>query len=77
MVANPQQPERRFFIRNGDHVDGPHPTSRILAWRREGKLPDDILLSADGQRWRPVRWPGGTGGAGRRASAARGRTPRG
>lgn len=81
MVANPQQPERRFFIRHGDHVDGPHPTSRILAWRREGKLPADILLSADGQRWQPVRWPGSAGASSPRTSSprtpTRGRSPRG
>ncbi len=69
MSAKLPSPERRWFVRNGDHVDGPHPTSRILAWREEGKLPDDVLLSADGQRWQRVRWP---------ASAARsGRRPRG
>lgn len=55
-VARPQ-PEIRFFIRNGDHVDGPHPRSRILEWHREGRLPDDVLLSRDGQTWRRVRWP--------------------
>ena len=58
MAAKPPKPEPKFFIRNGDHVDGPHPTSRILEWRREGKLPADIMLSRDGQRWQPVRWPG-------------------
>ncbi len=51
------KPESRFFIRNGDHVDGPHPRSRILQWHAEGRLPDDVLLSRDGQRWSKVRWP--------------------
>ncbi len=60
--------EKRWFVRNGSHVDGPHPTSRILEWRREGRLPADVLLSADGQRWQRVRWP---------ASARDGRTPPG
>jgi hypothetical protein len=48
--------EARFFVRQGDHVDGPHPRSRILEWHREGKLPDDVLLSPDGQTWHRVRW---------------------
>ncbi len=57
MVAKPAKPESRWFIRNGDHVDGPHPRARILAWHAEGRLPDDVLLSRDGQRWQRVRWP--------------------
>ena len=52
-----RKPESRWFVRNGDHVDGPHPQSRILEWHREGRLPDDILLSRDGQTWQRVRWP--------------------
>jgi hypothetical protein len=59
MQAHPPKPEKRWYVRHGDHVDGPHPTSRILAWHREGRLPDDVLLSPDGQRWRRVRWPVG------------------
>ena len=55
--AGPQKKEIRFYIRNGDHIDGPHPRSRILEWHREGRLPDDVLLSRDGQSWRRVRWP--------------------
>ena len=52
-----RKPESRWFVRDGDHVDGPHPQSRILQWHEEGKLPDDILLSRDGQTWQRVRWP--------------------
>ena len=51
------KPEARFYIRNGDHVDGPHPRSRILQWHAEGRLGDDTLLSRDGQTWSRVRWP--------------------
>ena len=57
MSALPPKPETQFFIRRGDHVDGPHPRSRILEWHTEGRLPDDVLLSRDGQRWSKVRWP--------------------
>jgi len=53
----PPPQERRFYVRVGDHVDGPHPASRIRTWHEEGRLPDDVLLSLDGQDWRPVRWP--------------------
>lgn len=47
--------ERRWYVRVGDHVDGPHPESRVKQWLREGKLPSDLMLSADGRKWRPVR----------------------
>ena len=57
MPQKPPPPEQRWFVRQGDHVDGPHPQSRILEWRREGRLPDDVLLSRDGQHWHRVRWP--------------------
>jgi hypothetical protein len=56
MVGRATASEGSWFVRRGDHVDGPHPVARILAWHREGKLPDDILLSRDGQTWRRVRW---------------------
>lgn len=49
------QPERRWFVRVGDHVDGPHPESRVRAWLAEGRLPPDVLLSADGRTWRRVK----------------------
>jgi hypothetical protein len=58
MPIGPPKPESRWFIRNGDHVDGPHPQSRILEWHAQGRLPDDVLLSRDGQTWSKVRWPG-------------------
>ena len=48
-------PERRWYVRVDDHVDGPHPESRVRAWLKEGRLPDDVLLSADCRTWRPVR----------------------
>ena len=51
------KPGQRFFVRNGDHVDGPHEKARILAWHAEGRLPDDVLLSPDGRTWSRVRWP--------------------
>jgi hypothetical protein len=54
--------ESRWFVRMGDHVDGPHPRSRILQWHAEGRLPDDVLLSRDGRRWQAVRWPPAPGG---------------
>lgn len=43
-------------MRNGDHVDGPHPAARIREWHGIGRLPDEILLSRDGLVWHPVRW---------------------
>jgi hypothetical protein len=57
MTALPPKPESRWFIRNGDHVDGPHPQSRILEWHAAGRLSDETLLSRDGQTWSRVRWP--------------------
>lgn len=57
MVARPDKPEPRWYLRDGDHVDGPHPQSRILAWHREGRLSDGVLLSRDGRTWKNVRWP--------------------
>ncbi len=66
MVRRPAKPESRWFIRDGDHVDGPHPRSRILAWHAEGRLSDDVLLSRDGQTWQRVRWPAGGARRGQR-----------
>lgn len=63
MYTGRPQPETRFFIRDGDHVDGPHPRSRILEWHREGRLSDDVLLSKDGLNWSRVRWPAPPKGA--------------
>lgn len=57
MYAGQPKSEVRFYVRNGDHIDGPHPRSRILEWHREGRLPDDVMLSRDGQKWSKVRWP--------------------
>lgn len=56
MIGRRPKPEGRWFVRMGDHVDGPHPESRIRQWHREGKLPDELYVSRDGQRWHPVRW---------------------
>lgn len=50
-------PEKTFFVRNDDHVDGPHPVSRIKAWLLEGRLPPTVLLSPDGQTWHRVKAP--------------------
>lgn len=52
------EPEPRWFLRDGDHIDGPHAQSRILAWHEEGRLRDGVLISRDGQTWHGVRWPG-------------------
>lgn len=57
MQTGQPKSEDRFYVRDGDHIDGPHPRARILEWHREGRLPDDVLLSRDGQTWRRVRWP--------------------
>ena len=50
-------PERRWYVRVDDHVDGPHPESRIRAWLQDGTLPPDLLLSADARTWRRVKAP--------------------
>lgn len=47
--------ERRWYVRVDDHVDGPHPESRVKEWLKDGRLPQDVLLSADGRTWRRVR----------------------
>ncbi len=60
MVARPNKPEPRWYLRDGDHVDGPHPQSRLLQWHAEGRLSDSVLLSRDGQKWQRVRWPSRT-----------------
>jgi len=56
--------ERRWFVRVGDHVDGPHPESRIRAWLEDGTLPRDLLLSSDARTWRRVKSPGSARRAG-------------
>ena len=58
MVGFPPKPERRWYVRVGDHVDGPHAESRVKAWLKDGTLPSDVLLSADARTWRPVRLGG-------------------
>ena len=60
MIAPQKKPETRYYVRRGNHVEGPVPASRIRAWRREGTLPANVLLSKDGQTWHPVRWKRGT-----------------
>ncbi len=50
-----QLKERRWYVRQGDHIDGPHPESRIKAWLAEGKLTPDVLLSPDGRVWHRVK----------------------
>jgi hypothetical protein len=62
LIGRRKKPENRWFVRMGDHVDGPHPESRIRAWRKEGKLPDELYVSRDGRTWHPVRWKRSAGG---------------
>lgn len=50
-----QLKERRWYVRQGDHIDGPHPESRIKSWLAEGKLTADVLLSPDGRVWHRVK----------------------
>lgn len=57
MVERVNPPERRWFVRVGDHVDGPHAESRIKEWLANGTLPAEVLLSADAQTWRRVKPP--------------------
>lgn len=62
MVGFPPKPERRWYVRVDDHVDGPHPESRVKAWLKDGTLPRDVLLSADARTWRRVKLGGRTEG---------------
>ena len=58
MYARGEPQERRWYVRVDDHVDGPHPESRVKAWLKEGRLPADVLLSSDCRNWRPVKVSG-------------------
>ena len=42
----------QIWIRQGDHVQGPFPREKILAWMREGRILTSMLLSGDGTNWR-------------------------
>ena len=43
-----------LWIRQGDQVQGPFPTDKVLEWVIAGKIRPEMMLSRDGAEWHPA-----------------------
>ena len=49
-----QPPEPRYFIAQGENVQGPFTRSRVLDLVRQGKVRADMMFSLEGGEWVPA-----------------------